>query len=201
MILRRFVSVLLFSAIALFTPLSLSAQSDAPSDFEAFGGYSWYHPGDDTFLPEHYNKGWGASFTVNINNWLGITADGSGHHEDGDAYTITGGPRFKLRRGRFEPFAEILGGLSHWVPDGAPEQNHVALVTGLGLDYRLSRRFAIRPIQADYVFTSFDPITPRNANDMHGLRLQAGIVVSLGLREEEGPVSATCSAEPRCLRA
>ncbi len=198
----RFVSVLLISAVALVAPFSLSAQVMPRSDFEIFGGYSWYHPGDDTFLPEHFNKGWGAALTVNLNDWLGITGDGSGHYEDGEAYTIAGGPRFKLHRGRWEPFAEVLGGLSHWVPDGAPEQNHALLITGLGLDYRLSRHFAIRPIQADYVFTSFNPVSPNNGNDMHGVRLQAGFVAYFGLHEEEAaPVSASCSAEPSSVDA
>ncbi len=201
MTLRRFVSVLLVSAFSLCVPLTLSAQSEAAPYFEVFGGYSWYHPGDDTFLPEHFNKGWGTSFTVNVNNWLGITGDGSGHHEDGDAYTITGGPRFKLRRGRLEPFAEVLAGLSHWVPDGLPEENHFALVTGLGLDYRLNRHFAIRPIQADYVFTSFNPSSPSDWNSMHGIRLQAGIVLNLGMPHEEPMVSATCSAQPSSVDA
>ena len=201
MTLRRFVSVLLMSAIALLAPLSLPAQSEPPADFEFFGGYSWYHPGDDTFLPEHFNKGWGAAFTVNLNNWLGITGDGSGHHEDGQAYTIAGGPRFKLHRGRLEPFAEVLVGVSHWVPDGLGGEDHFALVTGLGLDYRLSRHFAVRPIQADYVYTSFKPPNPGDWNPMHGVRLQAGIVAIWGLHEEEAAVSATCSAEPSTVDA
>ncbi len=202
MSLRRFASVLLISAIALFAPLSLSAQDYARSDFEFFGGYSWYHPGEDHFLPDHYNAGWGAALTVNVNNWLGLTGDGSGHHEDGEAYTISFGPRIKMHRGRLEPFAEVLGGFVHWVPDGLPEQNKPALITGLGLDYRINRHFAIRPIQADYVLTTFNAVNPRGDwNSLHGIRLQAGLVLNLGFREAEAPPSASCSAEPSSVDA
>ena len=201
MTLRRFVSILLVSAVALCAPLTLYAQKEGPSDIELFGGYSWYHPGDDTFLPSHFNTGWGAAATINVNNWLGFTGDGSGHYENGDAYTIAGGPRFKLHRGRLEPFAEVLVGMSHWVPDGLPQENHFALVTGLGLDYRLSRHFAVRPVQADYVFTRFNPANPSNATGMHGVRLQAGIVLNFGFHEPEAAVSAACSAEPSSVDA
>jgi outer membrane protein OmpA-like peptidoglycan-associated protein len=206
MSLRRFVYGLLISAVLLFTPSTLCAQHEAAPDFEIFGGYSWYHAGGSVSLPPtevqtdrgvgDFQKGWGTQVTVNLTNVVGITMDGSGHYEDGDAYTIAGGPRFKLRRGRFMPFAEVLAGIGHFVPDSLPEQDHFALITGLGIDYKLTPHLAFRPIQADYVFTSYNAINPSQRNTLNGVRLQAGFVLSLGLPKEEGPVSATCSAQP-----
>lgn len=205
MSLRRFLSVLLLSAIALCLPLSLSAQSEPP-DWDIFGGYSFYHAGGNVPIPPtappgdlgvgDYQKGWGFQLTLNLKDWLGLTADGSGHYEDGDAYTITGGPRFKLHRGRLEPFAEVLLGMSHFVPDGLPEENHLAFIGGVGLDYRLTPHIAFRPIQVDYVNTTYNAIQPSVRNTLNGVRVQSGFVVSLGLHPEEAAVSATCSAEP-----
>ena len=221
MILRRIAPVLLLMAAALFAPLSLSAQKKTPSDFEIFGGYSWYHPGGSVPLPPvglptiapaaavsdpdigigDYQKGWGGALTINLNNWLGITGEGSGHYEDGDAYTIAGGPRFKMHHGRLEPFAEILAGMSRFVPNALPDENHFALITGLGLDYRLNKHFAIRPIQADYVFTSYNAINPKSWNTLNGVRVQAGFVFNVGFHEPEAPPTASCSAEPSTVDA
>jgi outer membrane protein OmpA-like peptidoglycan-associated protein len=206
MSLRRVVSVLLISAIALCAPLWLSAQDKTAPDVEIFGGYSWYHAGGSVPLPPppssrdlgvgDYQAGFGTQLIFNVNNVLGITIDGAGHFEDGQAYTVTAGPRFTLRRGRFMPFGEALFGISRFAPDGLDTQNHVAIISGLGIDYKLTPHLSFRPIEADYVYTRYNPFDRRVANDLNGVRVQAGFVLNLGLPHAEEAVSAACAAEP-----
>jgi hypothetical protein len=199
MSLRRFLPVVLLSAAALCVPSILLAQNDAAPKVQVFGGYSWYHPGGSV-LPD-FNAGWGGAFTYNLNNWAGLTVDASGHYHDGSVHTVAGGPTFTYRRGHFAPFGEVLFGFAHIAPDAAPNDNEFALLAGGGLDYRVTPRFSIRPIQADYVLTQYNAVSsPGNPNYINGVRLQAGLVINFGLPKEEA-VSATCSAEPSAVDA
>lgn len=53
------------------------------------------------------------------------------------------------------------------------DANTFALLVGGGVDLRLSRRFAVRPIQAEWVRTQFPNAT---TNVQNSLRLGAGVV-------------------------
>jgi outer membrane protein OmpA-like peptidoglycan-associated protein len=205
MSMRQWIScVFAFTMLLCATSLSV-AQSKDYSKFDLFGGYSWYHPGGSVNGAEldDYNGGWGMQLTYNLNHWAGLTLDASGHYHDGSAHSITGGPQFRLRRGHFSPFAEVLVGGMRFAPDAAPDEADFALITGGGIDYKINRHLSIRPIQADYVFTHYNAFTPSpDRNDLHGVRLQAGIVFHFGqVSEEEAPVSATCSAQPTAVDA
>ncbi len=205
MSLRRLLVVLCVSAVVLCASAPLSAQHlDAPKA-EVFGGYSWYHPagtvqGHD--LPD-LNNGWGGQFTYNLNRWAGIALDANGHYGDfGNAHSVTVGPQFKLRTERFTPFAEILLGGEHFSPKQHSEETDFAIIIGGGLDYKVTPRFSIRAIQADYVHTSYNAPTPSGSSNMlNGVRLQAGVVFNFGLPKEEAAVSASCSAEPAAVDA
>jgi hypothetical protein len=203
MSLRRILPVVLLSAVALCAPSFLLAQSEDASKVEVFGGYSWYHPGgsvDGVSIP-NFNGGWGGAFTYNLNNWAGLTADVGGHYHNGSVYTVAGGPKFTYRRGHFAPFGEVLFGFAHISPDGAPDDNDFALIAGGGLDYKVTPRFSIRPIQADYVLTSYNALAPAGSpNYLNGIRLQAGLVIAFGLPKEVTP-TANCSAEPSAVDA
>ena len=188
---------------------------------EVFGGYSWYHPGGTVGTSEvivtspdvvhsaatsgssdvpDIPGGWGAQITYNLNHWLGLAVDGSGHYKDsGSVYTAAGGPQVRLRRGHFTPFGEVLFGVAKISPNGAPDDTQFALLAGGGLDYRITPRFSIRPIQADYVYTHYDAFS--SSNVFNGVRLQAGVVFNFGLPKEESAVSASCSAEPSAVDA
>ncbi len=195
MSLRRLLPVLLSLAVALCVPSFLLAQNDAAPKVQVFGGYSWYHPGasiDGVSIPD-FDRGWGGQFTYNLNNWAGLTLDAGGHYHDGSVHTVTGGPTFTYRRGHFAPFGEALFGFAHIAPDGAPDANRFAVIAGGGLDYRVTPRFSIRPIQADYVYTTY-PVSGGSITG-NGVRLQAGLVINFGLPKEE-IVSAACSAQP-----
>jgi len=190
-------------AVALCVPSFLLAQNDAAPKVQVFGGYSWYHPGgsiDGVDLP-NLNGGWGGQFTYNLNNWAGLTLDAGGHYHNGSVHTVAAGPTFTYRRGHFAPFGEVLFGFAHIAPNAAPSDNEFALIAGGGLDYRITPRFSIRPIQADYVLTAYNAGGEAgNPNYVNGVRLQAGLVINFGLPKEEA-VSASCSAEPSTVDA
>ena len=173
-----------------------------PPRHRCSAGYSWYHPGasvDGVSIPD-FNGGWGGQFTYNLNNWAGLTVDASGHYHHGSVHTVTAGPTFTYRRGHFAPFGEALFGFAHIAPNEAPDANRFAVIAGGGIDYRVTPRFSIRPIQADYVYTTY-PVPEAGSITGNGVRLQAGVVFNFGLPKEEAAVSASCSAEPSTVDA
>jgi hypothetical protein len=133
-----------------------------------------------------------------------LALDAGGHYEgsgvDGlSIHTVTFGPQFKLRKGHFTPFAEVLVGMARVSPNAADDETNFALITGGGLDYKVTPRFSIRPIQADYVYTTYSE--SGTSSTLNGVRLQAGVVFAFGLPKEEAAVSASCSADPAAVDA
>jgi hypothetical protein len=81
---------------------------------EVFGGYQYtrFEGGENA-------NGWNAAGTVNLNRWLGVTADFSGVYTSEDGvkfpnYTYTFGPTVSLRGAPMStPFAQALFGGVH----------------------------------------------------------------------------------------
>lgn len=126
------------------------------------------------------------------------------------------GPRFSMNKeGRYTPFVHFLLGGVHGsrsfavpnslippdavVPPGMratvnaettrfrSTQNAFAMTIGGGLDIRINPRIALRPIQVDYLPSSFSPFNvpgiPSGFNDtnwQHNLRYSAGVVFRFG---------------------
>jgi hypothetical protein len=183
---------------------------------EIFAGYSYLYPNATAtgYLPNGIvpvssclcaiPAGGGASVTYDFNHWLGLTLDASAHvdHQSGtpaqrignaDAYNISVGPQFKLRRRRFSPFAEVLVGGDRLAPSVFHQNDSFGMVAGGGLDATLGRHFALRLVQADFVYANhhFAP-SPVISTQEHGLRLQAGVVFAFG----GGPVVAPAPVLP-----
>lgn len=171
---------------------------------EIFAGYSYLYPNTTAtgYLPNGIvpvssclcaiPAGGGASVTYDFNHWLGLTVDASAHvdHQSGtsaqrignaDAYNISVGPQFKLRRHRFSPFAEVLFGGDRLAPSVFHQNDSFGLVAGGGLDASLGRHFDLRLVQADFIYADhhFAP-SPVISTQEHGLRLQAGVVFVFG---------------------
>jgi opacity protein-like surface antigen len=105
---------------------------------------------------------------------------------DQNIYTFLFGPRFSYRKDkRLTPFAHVLPGFARSHVDGvvmAPpgvgiadfsfsdSATAFAMAIGGGVDIRLSRSWAFRTIQADYLLTHFAGQTQSNA------RITTGIV-------------------------
>jgi hypothetical protein len=99
---------------------------------------------------------------------------------DLNALTTTFGPRYTWHRRKVAAFGQGLIGESHaWntlIPQSGgaiSTYNAFALQAGGGVDLRLGRHFALRPIQADWIRTQFPNAT---TNVQNNLRLGAGIV-------------------------
>src|ERR1700687_5273396 len=178
MSLRRFLSILAVSAVALSAPSLLSAQSQDAPKVEVFGGYSWYHPGgtldpvviNGSLVPggnvPDFKKGWGGQFTYNLNHWAGIALDTTGHYNDfGNAHSLAFGPQFKWRSEHFTPFAEAFVGVQHLSPKLFPDHNGATIIAGGGLEYPITRRFTLRPAQVDYLYAYYNGDFPHGRSD------------------------------------
>lgn len=63
----------------LFCAAGVMAAQETPR-FDLFGGYSYGRISSHIFSEPGNLNGWDSSFTYNVNSWLGIVAEGSGHY-------------------------------------------------------------------------------------------------------------------------
>jgi hypothetical protein len=152
---------------------------------EVFAGYATFRP----YLPGNLLKGpdgpaakeigefvlgnvlgWGASATLNVNRWFGVTGDFGGHYRklgsiqvsgssgqaDANLHTFLGGPKFTLRR-RISPFAHALFGVGRVSASASLDRDKIAfnetgfvMAIGGGVDGRIYRNFSARLIEFDY---------------------------------------------------
>lgn len=183
--LRVVVSVL---ALLSFFGCAAYAQEERPT-FDVFAGYSYLRerPSSGTSNDFSLNGGSG-SFAYNFNSWLSGVADVGAYHNgnilgtktDGTLTTYLFGPRVSYRHfGRVTPFGEVLFGGAHAGDNllgvAASSQNAFAMTVGVGVDYRVSKRFSIRPLKVDYLLTRFSEpgIGTQNQNNV---RASAGVV-------------------------
>ena len=183
--------------VTLLCAADAAAQIGSTPRVEIAGGYSYVRSRTVTSLGFNMHGGSG-SVAVNVNDWLGLVAD-IGHQTTGNVpppgsgFTLNTtsylfGPRISYRRERVTLFAhELLGG-SHaggtlytqgFQQTSAPPsaQNSFAMALGGGVDYNITRRFAIRTVQADWLYTLF----PNGAaNRQSSLRLTFGVVFRFG---------------------
>jgi hypothetical protein len=146
---------------------------------EVFGGYS--------FVPdagvEQILHGWNASVNGNINDWLGLKADFSGHYTTGSSVkvklsTFTFGPQISYRKNdNVVPFLHALFG-GGWASAGfgglSFSNTAFAMNIGGGLDWLAHRKCAVRAIQLDLLVTGFGPDASFDP------RISAGIVLRFG---------------------
>lgn len=139
-------------------------------------------------------NGGAVSASFRLIHGLGIAAEVTGGHannisalgQDLTLMTYTSGPRYTLHTRRVAPFAEALFGAAHasdsYFPQGASYSTNAtsfALNVGGGVDVELSRRFAIRAVEARFLRTGFPD---GSTNEQNHLMIGAGIVFKLGLR-------------------
>jgi outer membrane immunogenic protein len=131
------------------------------------------------------------SFAYHLNSkFAGVAEVASVHAGNVDAtgldLTLTSflfGPRLThhIPGTRLTPYGQVLVGAVHstgrLVPisaNGASSSTTFAATVGGGLDFRLSHRIAIRPVQIDYFVTTL----PNGANDhQNNLRVSSGLVL------------------------
>jgi Outer membrane protein beta-barrel domain len=174
---------------------------------EAFGGYSYLHFDSglsSAQLPTTSMgmNGWIVAGTYNVSDYFGVTAEFSGQYA-GDLFGLNTrftppfgtfsthvhnflfGPTLTYRKkAKIAPFGRILLGDSHGtILNGNPSFNVTtdtfALAAGGGVDYRVSKRLAVRLGQFDYLHTNFNfsrQVTELPTSQNH-FRYSAGIVI------------------------
>src|ERR1039457_2643748 len=107
--------------------------------------------------------------TFNVKPTIGLKVDFSANTQSGNFttsgknYSLAFGPVIKKHSGKFNPFAEALFGVVHQSVSGfnlSGGQNAFTAIVGGGIDFKLSQHISIRPIEADYVWSSFHAVKP-----------------------------------------
>lgn len=208
------VPLLVIVSVACITFLSgfVSAQDFPKSEW--FVGYQWLNPGGKVPAPfQPFNapvgvkppsmpKGFGTSYTYNLNKVLGIEGDfGHNWHDFGYVSTLMVGPKLTWRQENVNLFAHGLVGYNRFVENGISPRNMFGTILGGGMDLSVVRSLSIRVFEADYVFMrpNFgDVVTAADALQtphLNGVRLRSGLVFNFGGAPELTP-TASCSVEP-----
>jgi opacity protein-like surface antigen len=154
---------------------------------------------------ESFNcAGGGGTIAYNVSSVVGIAADLGGCKYFGETipafaskisgsdFTYMFGPRFTYRKSsKIHPFAEVnFGGNrlslscnSNTSCSGVSyAKNAFALTAGGGFDVVLNKKFAIRLIQAEYLYTRFGNSCQlelcSNNNSQNSFRLKSGLVIA-----------------------
>lgn len=165
---RRIILFGLLGAVVLSCGLPAMAQG---SKAEVFLGGSFLRNNSTTY------SGWNASLTGNLNSWLGITADFSGHYNSPlRVYTYTFGPRLAVSQDTgLVPFTQATFGVARLSAFGASANGFGAYIGG-GLDWIAREHIAVRLMQIDALLTRI------SGNNSSGTRLSFGVVFRLGSR-------------------
>jgi opacity protein-like surface antigen len=194
-------SIFLFAIVLLF-----ASPAFAQHKIEVTGDYSYFrlNPGLPTTFNSHSLNGGGGDVTFFLTDALALKADLQGYGSftectktipqacaNGNLFTYMFGPEFKLRAGKLEPFGEVLVGGAHSNLYGnicnqitgfcsttkSPSNNAFAFEAGGGLDIAVSRKFAIRLVDADYVLTRFGNNFTGGNNSQSNFRFQTGVQI------------------------
>jgi opacity protein-like surface antigen len=117
-------------------------QSLNKSAFALYGNYSIL------------NGRWPVAGEINFSKMVGSEAG------NGSEYSLLIGPTIGRNFGRLEPFAKVGLGIGHFSYSGAPPQQlgtHLALGFGGGLEYHLTPRITLRPLDYTYERWNFSP--------------------------------------------
>jgi opacity protein-like surface antigen len=158
-----------------------------------------------TSFNESFNcAGGGGTIAYNVSSVVGIAADLGGCKYfgnnipalsaklSGSDFTYMFGPRFTYRNSsKLQPFFEVnFGGNrlklscnNNTACSGTSySKNAFALTVGGGFDVKLNKKFAIRLIQAEYLYTRFGNncqlIICSNNNNQNSFRLKSGLVIA-----------------------
>ena len=176
--------IVLFVILVLALSVCSVAADDAPKA-EVFGGYSLLRANING--ADYNTNGWDGAVTGNLNRYFGVTADISGQYRTVTntglsttlhEHTFLFGPTVSYRVKKLKPFAHVLFGVSHGVFSGTSfstqTQNVFAMEFGGGVDIKVAKHVALRPVELDWRRSSFASSTQNN------LRYLAGIVLNLG---------------------
>lgn len=155
-------------ATILLIPLATRAQKS-----EAFTGYSFQvmEARLDSFA---VINGWDISYTYKVSDFLGISTNASGNYGtvlrsrmNFHSYLVGPQVQFPLPR-NLSPFAHARLG---WSRESFQNiiTSHFSFNLGGGIDYRASKSFSVRLIEADFITGNFTQSSPES-------RFSTGIV-------------------------
>jgi hypothetical protein len=197
----------------LLIPGSLFAQSDSTPKWDLFAGYQFLHPGatvpmGDPNNPTAFNvpdmtKGIGGALTYNVDHYWGTEVDlGYNRGQGNSEGTVSFGPRFMWRTDEGNYFVHTLLSYNDLNVSSLGRNNGIGAILGGGWDLPITKGFAWRVFQADYVWgrhnyadlvsAEFPSLRRMSAE---GARLRTGLVFSWGAEEVVAP-AASCSVQP-----
>jgi hypothetical protein len=219
--------------VACFAQAIPTATETPDSKVDFYAGYGYFHPvnSDINNVPfvSISNLNATASLSIYLSHHVGFQIEGSyfdgpsprgafgqcvnGACNDRDPILYTGeaGPVFRYPIGHWVPYAHALGGT---VRNNGPVLQ--ALTTGwgvtggVGIDYILpfwNERFALRPVQADFQFSSVNHgVLAADGNtgglgQIYAIKLSAGIVTRFGAPHEARAVEIGCTTQPAAVFA
>jgi outer membrane immunogenic protein len=183
--------------LALLLPVAAMAATPAPAQStptaEVAVTYNWVRtnapPKDCGCFSMNGGSG---SFAYNFTHkWSAVGEVGATNNGNVDSTGLgltlaefLAGGRYTLRNhSRLQPFGQVLLGAAHTSGSLSPDQiglgaaTSFAMTAGGGVDVNLSRRVALRAIQADYFLT----MLPNGSSDrQNNLRLSAGLAFRFG---------------------
>ena len=186
--------IIAFSTLLLMgAALTIAARAQVVPDAES----SAFHLNvAATYSPARFSETNGNSFWVQggsvqvearFGEHLGLVADATGIHTSNinssgiglDMITAAAGPRYTFKRGKVLLFGQALAGEAMAFNGLFPHKstvettaNSIALVGGGGAEMMLSRRVALRIIEANWMYTQLPNGT---GNEQGALSLGAGI--------------------------
>lgn len=215
---RVVVGLLAVLAGSLLSSTAL-AQSDSNPKWDWFVGYQYIHPGanvpapfGDPNNPTPYKlpdmtRGLGTALTYNFDPHWGLEFD-YGHNWEptgnNEIYedTTSAGPRFMWRTDDGNYFIHSLLSLNREKINSLGGINGIGAILGGGMDLPITKNFAWRVFQVDYVWARHnyaDDAAPEFPDlrrpSFEGVRLRTGVVFSWGGTPEVAP-AASCSVQP-----
>jgi hypothetical protein len=151
---------------------------------EVFGGYSYlrFESTPLGFSDQLNLNGWNAALSLpDLYEGFGVAADISGHYtREMEEYNFLIGPQYTFKWSSLRPYGHALFGKARdriRQPGSTqlePSSLARAIAFGGGLDFQVSERFSVRPVQADYLVTSVFSGT------QHNIRISGGLVFRFG---------------------
>ena len=167
------------------------AQENTTPVVEVGVNYSLVRYRSSQDLQDFTQNGGSGYFEYNLNRVVGLVGDFGGYYNGTNSFktvSYLGGPRFNLRRSKFNPYVQFLfGGTKRWADvtaiDGTivtTNQTGFTTAAGGGLDIALTRHIAVKPVQLEYVMSQLPMLGTSTNTIQNNLRYSAGVVLRFG---------------------
>jgi len=171
--------------VLLIPSASVPVQAQAMPRVQVFGGYSYtrFDSKSFGFTNDTNLNGYTFAPAYNLFYGFGVVAELSGQYGSKLNFRdLAVGPQFLYPRGSSRFFARVLIGDARTLVQVANTEGDTArvVVLGGGMDRDISRRFAIRLFQLDYIHSTLFKDTQNN------LRFSTGLVYHWGTIRQKG---------------